>query len=255
MRFLRDFLPGTNFLLPGTLNYSAPLLPGLLVGLFSCLHRGILKTLVAHPSVFLLPVFTHFTFVSNSKLCCKGEIEEERFISFSPKATAVNVGVTVTGILAFIFTMPLFSSAADYTVLLDRLCGTDFYLGLGLPCSLLGLILTLVTTFSNQYSCCRTCCCFCCSEPFEFGALVTSSPYIPYIIGPDDQLVREENADKGEDKGEKAESLEMEKSKDGGDLVSSSSDLLLAKTEADKVIMREEEEKVEEQLELSVHIA
>ena len=67
--------------------------------------------------------------------------------------------------------------------------------------------------------------------------------------------MREENADKGEEKGEKAETLEMEKSKDGGDLVSSSSDILLAKTEADKIIMREEEEKVEEQLELSVHIA
>merc|ERR1711934_953877 len=42
-------------------------LPGLLVGLASCWHRGILKTLLAHPSILLLPAFTNFTFTSSTK--------------------------------------------------------------------------------------------------------------------------------------------------------------------------------------------
>ena len=114
--------------------------------------------------------------------------------------------------------MPLvIQSDRGYSERLDGLCLTSYYVEFGLPCSLLGLILTLVATFSNQCSCCGTCCCLCCSEPFEFGALVTSSPYIPYILGPDGQLVREGEADKGEDKGEAAETLEMEESKDGGE--------------------------------------
>ena len=237
-------------------------LPGLLIGLFSCWHQGILKTLVAHPSVFLLPVFTHFTFGSNSKLCCKGEVEGEKFISFSPKATAVNVSVTVAGILLYVITLPLVS-ALNYTAPLEDRCGSGFYLYLGLPCSLLGIILTLVVAFSNQCSCCeacccsceRACCCFCCNscccEQFEFGALVTSSHGIPYILRPDGQLVKEGEADKGGDKGEVAETLEMEESKIVG--VPSSPDVAPAETEVDKVIVREEVEKVEDQLELSVH--
>ena len=63
-------------------------------------------------------------------------------------------------------------------------------------------------------------------------------------------MSREGETGKGEDKGEEAEMEEMEESKDGGDLVLSSSDVVPAKTEADKVIVREEEEKVED---LSVH--
>ena len=147
--------------------------------------------------------------------------------------------------------MPLVNdSDNDYT--LEEIFCTAYYLVYGLPISLLGLILTLVAAFSNQCSCCGTCCCLCCSEPFEFGALATSSPYIPYILGPDGQLVREGEADKGEVKGEAAETLEMEESKDGGDLVPSSSDIVPTKTDADKVIVREEKEKLEDQLELSV---
>ena len=65
-------------------------------------------------------------------------------------------------------------------------------------------------------------------------------------------MSREGEADKGEDKGEEAEMEEMEESKDGDDLVLSSSDIVPTKTEADKVIVRLEEEKVEDQLELSV---
>ena len=60
-------------------------LPGLLTGILASPHRGFLKTFLSHPSVFLLPTFSHFTFSTN-KPCCQGEggdaAEKERFISF-----------------------------------------------------------------------------------------------------------------------------------------------------------------------------
>ena len=76
-------------------------LPGFLIGVFACWHKGILKTFLAHPSVLLLPVFTNFTFVSNSKVCCggRGEKEEESYLVFWPKFTAINVGVSLFGSL------------------------------------------------------------------------------------------------------------------------------------------------------------
>jgi len=51
----------SNVATGGAIALSTFFLPGFLVGLFSCWHLGILKTFLAQPSVFLLPVFTHFT--------------------------------------------------------------------------------------------------------------------------------------------------------------------------------------------------
>ena len=204
------------------------LLPGFLVGLLSCWHREILKTFLAQPSVFLLPVFTHFTFVTNSKFCCGegGGQQGERFISFSPRSTAVNVGANVAGILTYIFTLPLSSEFHGCSII-------SYYLVFGgLPCSILGLILTLVAAFSNQCNCCKSsCCCSCCSEPFEFGALLASSPHTPYILGPDGQLVREE-----ENKEEEVVELEMEESKDSGDPIPfspSTTDMVVSEKEVE----------------------
>ena len=66
------------------------------------------------------------------------------------------------------------------------------------------------------------------ASPFEFGALVTSSPHTPYILGPDGKLVKEEN------KKEDVDTLEMEESKDSVDLSSSSpytSNIVVSETE------------------------
>ena len=51
-----------------------------------------------------------------------------------------------------------------------------------LPLSFLGIIFTLMFTFCIQCSCCLSCCC---CEPFEFAALVTSSPLTPHILETD----------------------------------------------------------------------
>ena len=110
---------------------------------------------------------------------------------------------------------------------------------------ILGFILTLVAAFSNQCSCFGTCCCFCCTEPFEFGALVTSSPNVLYILG---QLVREGELEKN-----KEEELEMEESKD---LIPSSSKIVLksemeVNLDVDKFTKEGEEAHFSE---MSVHI-
>ena len=156
-------------------------LPGFLTSLFACWHKGILKTFLAHPSVFLLPVFSFFTFASNSKKWCRSaRLEADTFITFSPKYTAINAGVNIAGLLIYVFIIAdsLFYDAEDYTIQVIPF--------------ILGLLLTLATTFSNQCNCCRNCCCSsCCTEPFEIGALLTSSPHTPYVLGSDGQLRKE----------------------------------------------------------------
>ena len=207
-------------------------LPGFLIGLFACWHRGILKTLLAHPSVFLLPVFSHFTFASNSKPCCQGGDGGKSFIAFSPKYTAINVGVSVAGILTYCFSLKF------------DLEQVGIYLGVGLPCSILGLILTLFTVFSNKCNCCKgTCCCSSFLKPFEFGALDVSSPHVPFILGPDGELVREGEADIEENK---EKEMEMEESNGRSDPIPSSastSNIVVLETEveleANKVVRKD----------------
>ena len=92
-------------------------LPGFLLGLVSCWHRGILKTFIAHPSILLMPTFTHFAFASSTKWCKRSQEEEEGqeegeeeeegerqektdpYIAFSTKATVCNLLLAVSGIV------------------------------------------------------------------------------------------------------------------------------------------------------------
>ena len=177
----------------GAITICTLFLPGILTGLFASWHKGILKTFLAHPSVFLLPMFTYFTFASSSKICCGREgqtrdyemgteiTKKETIIIFSPIYTAINASVSFVGLLVYAFTLALIYEAS-----LDRVLP---YFGLVFTP---GRLLTLATTLSNQCNCCRSCCCSsCCTEPFELGALLTSSPHIPYILGSDGQLKKE----------------------------------------------------------------
>ena len=91
-------------------------LPGFFLGVFSCWHTDMLKTIVAHPSVVLMPTFTHFTFTS-STMWCRGRTEEdteergkneittdmseEAFITFSPKLTLVNVILSIASSVVY----------------------------------------------------------------------------------------------------------------------------------------------------------
>ena len=104
-------------------------------------------------------------------------------ITFSPKYTAINAGLSVAGALTYAFSLP----HTTYNEFAIEMSSFIFSL-IGLP-SILALLLTLTATFSNKCNCCRSCCCFsCCTEPFEIGALLTSSPHTPYVLRSDGQL-------------------------------------------------------------------
>ena len=88
-------------------------LPGFLLGVVSCWHKNMLKTIFAHPSIVLMPAFTHFTFKSNTKWC-KGRMEENEeenekstdpFITFSPKFTLANVIISIIGNIVYAISM------------------------------------------------------------------------------------------------------------------------------------------------------
>ena len=176
--------------------------PGILVSLFSCWHRGLLRTLLAHPSIILLPAYSYFTCASSERMTICGKScnqkndsrvaqVEETYIAFSPKYTAVNAALTTGGFLVYASLMPTlteyYRSSHDPIRTLKLLpelsrgiCFGEVYIGGGVPCFLLGLLFSIVVAFPDN--CCRSS--RCCSdwEPLEFAALQPSSLETPRIV-------------------------------------------------------------------------
>ena len=83
------------------------LMPGLVTALVSTWHCKMLKTFLHHPSFFILPVFTYFTFSSSNKVC-----EGETHIRFSTKASLCNILFSVVGFFVYaVFIQSHFGSA------------------------------------------------------------------------------------------------------------------------------------------------
>jgi hypothetical protein len=170
-------------------------LPGFLLGLASCWHRGILKTFIAHPSIILMPTFTYFTFASSTKWCRRSS-EEEPFITFSAKLTCLNMGASAICHVVYGLSMR--------QMVVRRLSGgrldyLDYYLPLGVPLFILGLLLTLLTlalTSTRQTCCSRlrpTCCCTCFTLPrVEYGVLLPTSPHTFYVLENGKLVLRDE---------------------------------------------------------------
>ena len=203
--------------------FTTTFLPGLLLGLASCWHRGIFKTFLAHPSILLLPVFTHFTFASNSKWCKtspkeegKEEDEEEEederqnkaggeaeeaFITFSAKFTLLNILISTMGILAYCLSLTHIDAGWDTVKNLNTVADwipmyLSFYLyhiRFNIPFFLipfLGLLFTLLSlvfTSTCQTSCSRprpNSCSTCSTLPrVEHGALLVSDPLSHFVLG------------------------------------------------------------------------
>ena len=164
---------------------AAPLiiLPGLLVGLFALWHPGLLKTSFAHPSIILMPAFTHFTFVYR-KLG-----SGEKVVSFSPKYTLVNAATSCVGFLLHFATTFFLIGPRDDTHTSWLSAGDILPLQSGPPA--IGLLLTLGVTFLRK--CFHKTCCCCCADSSERGAILTSSLHDAYILGLDDELVPMKN--------------------------------------------------------------
>ena len=111
-----------------------------------------------------------------------GDVEitaEETYVAFSPKSTALNAAVSIVGVLVYAFILPKLSKSGD------QICFEEVYVGGGLSCYFLGLLLTLLATFLDQ---CNISCLD--LQPLEFAALLPTSPQTPYIlIQPEDSAV------------------------------------------------------------------
>ena len=167
--------------------YFTPLLlivPGLLVALFALWHQGLLKTSLDHLSIILMPTFTHFTFV------CR-KIGGQNVVTFSPRYTLANTVAHCLGSGLLFYTIYVITGSS--LGLLqddierpkeDQIFFILRYSVLSVPPTIIGVFFTLGVAFQ--------CCCGCCySAPSGQGAILTSTPHIAYILGPNDELEME----------------------------------------------------------------
>lgn len=83
------------------------LLPHLMLATTSTFHcPGWWRSISSHPSLLLLPVFTHFTLTSSS---CRGQGQ----VVFSPKMTLINILVSVGGYAALALHLTLLTKAQE----------------------------------------------------------------------------------------------------------------------------------------------
>ena len=129
-----NYFPAEHNLRVVAATITTMFLPGLLLGIASCWHRGIVKTIIAHPSIIFMPAFTFFTFSSRIKCNNSAEDEDEDkskqrenenknkepFIAFSAKFTLVNI------LLSLLCT-------ALYGISMTDIGGWDSYSYHGLP--------------------------------------------------------------------------------------------------------------------------
>ena len=85
------------------LSCLAVLSPGVIIGLVSGWHSNMLKTFLRHPSFFVLPAFTPFTFTSSKKTCLLKDNEDEGHLKFSVKASLCNLFASfLTSVITFL---------------------------------------------------------------------------------------------------------------------------------------------------------
>ena len=194
-----------NIVLNSISSFLPVILPGLITGIIFIGYRAILKTSINHPSLFLLPIFTFFSFTSNSKWCCvkKDGSPNEVEICFSVRATVFNMicSCLVDAVLA-----SLFIQKHDSTFLLVLL-----FLGVLFTMILLWTICKWPSSYSSPSGCCSSCltissssylclsssscassysesCCSSlssfsasCCPPLQFGIYLPSSPHKVFI--------------------------------------------------------------------------
>merc|ERR1719510_254088 len=92
-----------NLLTDTTLSLSTLFLPGLLLSLLAvCRYRKCMRDILAHPSLLLLPVFSHFTFSLNTSFCCWKREETQARLALSRNWTFANIGTSIVGLAILI---------------------------------------------------------------------------------------------------------------------------------------------------------
>ena len=134
-------------------------IPGLLVSLVSLCHYNCITIILSHPSLLLMPVFTHYTFSVNNKCCYnKGE---EAMITFSRNWSLANIVMSALGIVPVI------------------MIKFDFLFPFTIP-FIVGIFLTVMHLFLDS------CCCVCStSNDLQYAVLKTSDPLREYVVDKD----------------------------------------------------------------------
>jgi len=182
--------------------------PGLITGIIFIRHRSLLKTFLIHPSLLLLPAFTFFSFESNKK-CCKSNNRDEVEITFSVKATSLNILFSIATTIVFIFTGKNYDSSS--------VCEEDLSPYVPLPVSIFLTAILLLTTLSSPCSCsCSspTSISSSCCPPLEFGIYLPDSPHKVFVKDQTQPNGRREIEDMGE-VDEEAEEEEMNMDEEG----------------------------------------
>ena len=190
------------------LSALAVLLPGLITALVSTWHSKMLKTFLNHPSFFILPIFTCFTFSSSKKTCCTRCGGAEGHIRFSVKASLCNLFASFLASVAnAVYSFHVFS---ELSLIVRFLTAFSFP---GLLLSL--LFLCNVGPTNDRFICCCSCCS--CKAAIEYGIYKPDHPTKLFILRIDadgSEVVlpaddQEKQAD--EEKGELKELLKEQK--------------------------------------------
>ena len=144
------------------------LMPGLVTALVSTWHCKMLKTFLHHPSFFILPVFTYFTFSSSNKVC-----GGETHIRFSTKASLCNILFSVVGFFVYaVFNASTVGLGLGIVAIFTLIALPQFFFAV-LIVVLGGLVLSLTFICSSPTGCC--CCCRCCPA-VEYGVYKPDNP-------------------------------------------------------------------------------
>ena len=194
---------GEKRLLVIATTFATIFLPGFLLAIASCWHRGILKTFLAHPSIILLPTFTHFTFASSittkwfKGILKKEEDEnkeenqekttgeaEEPFVTFSASCTLLNALLSVVGSVAYCLSITYINESHVWRGIPYHLKHYLYFWRDDIPFILvpiLGLLLTIFSLALNSNCSCPLPGCF--SLPrIEYGVLNPSKPYSHFVL-------------------------------------------------------------------------
>ena len=138
-------------------------LPGLLLATCTSWHPGILTTFLSHPSILLLPTFTHFTFASSTFSCGSRAKAACVDLMFSERATMANTLLSLVGHLVCSL---LLSPIVCTTTRLHHAT-------ILLPAALAGALATLTFLLFTRCSC---------SPAMEYGVLRPSDPSTPHLL-------------------------------------------------------------------------
>ena len=196
------------------LTFAVVLLPGLIIALISTWHSKMLRTFLIHPSFFILPMFTFFTFSSSNKACGRREGSADGHIRFSVKASQCNT------FLSFLMGSVIYLAICASMVV--KVVDVVFFIIFWIP-AVLGFLLSLfflcnAKPTNTHFDCC--CCgstsmCCSCEAYMEYSVFKPDQPTKEFLLriavdGSEEVLPVAEREEEGELEVELKEQMQEE---------------------------------------------